>query len=72
MPMTDRHECLTEDIITTPAAAERLGKSVATFLSWAHKRGIRPVERIRIGRSTHLVWSKTEILNPPNPRRTHP
>lgn len=47
----ERDECVTTE------AAHALGKSVPAFLAWAHRHGLRPVRRERVGTSTYAVWN---------------
>lgn len=56
-------ECLTEDIVTTEAAAHRVGVSVEYFYVWAQRRGVEPVHRARVGRSTVAAWSLGAVLD---------
>lgn len=56
-------ECLTEDLVSTEAAAHRVGVSVAHFYVWARRRGLEPAVRVRVGRSTHAAWSLAAVLD---------
>ncbi|MBD3781685.1 MAG: hypothetical protein IE926_01835 [Micrococcales bacterium] len=61
-PATDT-ECLTEDIVSTATAAHRVGVSVEHFYVWARRRGVTPVHRVRVGRSTVAAWSLSAVLD---------
>jgi hypothetical protein len=43
--------------LTTAEAAWLLGIDPRSFTRWARERGVEPLRRMRIGRSTVTVWS---------------
>lgn len=47
--------------VSTREAATLLGKDPASFHRWATAAGIKPLRRMRIGRSTVTVWSVEAI-----------
>jgi hypothetical protein len=55
--------CLTDDVLTTEDAAHRVGVGTDSFRTWAKRRGLRPTMHVRIGRSSHAVWSLVEVLD---------
>ncbi|QIM19891.1 hypothetical protein G7075_00065 [Phycicoccus sp. HDW14] len=62
-------ECLTEDIVSTEAAAHRVGVATDQFKTWARRRGLKPAVRVRVGRSTRAGWSLAAVLDAQSARR---
>lgn len=48
--------------LTTTEAAWFAGVEPRSFTRWARHRGITPLHRVRIGRSTITVWSVRSLL----------
>jgi hypothetical protein len=47
---------------TTTEAAYLAGVDPRSFTRWARERGIEPVRRMRIGRSTVTLWARANLL----------
>lgn len=47
---------------TTTEAAYLAGVPARSFSRWARERGIDPVRRMRIGRSTVTLWARADLL----------
>jgi hypothetical protein len=47
---------------TTTEAAFLAGVDARSFVRWARERGIEPVRRMRIGRSTVTLWARADLL----------
>lgn len=62
-------ECLTEDVVSTEAAAHRVGVPREQFKVWARRRGLTPAYRVRVGRSTVAAWSLAAVLDAQSGRR---
>lgn len=56
-------ECLTEDLVSTEAAAYRVGVDADQFSKWARRRALAPAVRVRVGRSTRAAWSLAAVLD---------
>ncbi|MDE9364569.1 hypothetical protein PZ938_03045 [Luteipulveratus sp. YIM 133132] len=54
--MTDRPQISTKDAAALVDVNER------GFQTWAKRRGIEPVRRIRLGRTTYALWDADEVL----------
>lgn len=66
-PATDT-ECLTEDTVSTSAAAARVGVPLEQFPTWAKRRGLKATHRVRVGRSTVSAWSLSAVLDAARPK----
>jgi hypothetical protein len=51
------------DLFTTSEAAARVGVAPRSFKTWAYRRGIRPMQRHRVGSTTVALWSRQEVLD---------
>lgn len=49
--------------LTTTEAAYYVGVDPRSFARWARRRGLQPVRRLRIGRSTVTVWSVARLID---------
>jgi hypothetical protein len=47
--------------LTTTEAATVLGVDPRSFARWAYAHGVRPMHRVRIGRSTVTAWSMADL-----------
>ena len=47
--------------LTTTEAATLLGVDPRSFARWAYHHGVRPMHRVRIGRSTVTAWSMVDL-----------
>jgi len=47
---------------TTTDAAHIAAVDPRSFVRWARERGIEPVRRMRIGRSTVTLWARADLL----------
>ena len=56
-------ECLTDDLISTETAAHRIGMTTDAFYVWARRKHLDPVARVRVGRSTQALWSRSAVLD---------
>ena len=54
--------------LTTTEAATMLGVDPRSFARWAYAHGVRPLHRVRIGRSTVTAWSMTDLAKATAPR----
>jgi hypothetical protein len=56
--------------LTTSEAATALGIPPGSFARWARARGVEPLRRMRIGRSTVTVWSIAALATATRPTST--
>lgn len=49
--------------LTTTEVATLLGINASSVARWARDRGIKPVRRVRWGRSTFTFWSFDELAD---------
>ena len=47
--------------LTTTEAAAMLGVDPRSFARWAYAHGVRPLHRVRIGRSTVTAWPMADL-----------
>lgn len=47
--------------VETATAAAALGKTPPQFRAWAHRRGLKPVRTIRLGRSTIALYDLQQV-----------
>ena len=47
-----------------------LGVDPRSFARWAYAHGVRPLHRVRIGRSTVTAWSMTDLARVTAPKPT--
>ena len=55
--------------LTTTQAAKLAGVDPRKFAQWARARGLEPLHRVRVGRSTLTVWSYASLLDKGAPVR---
>ena len=48
-----------------------LGVDPRSFARWAYAHGVRPLHRVRIGRSTVTAWSMTDLAKATAPKEEH-
>jgi hypothetical protein len=48
---------------TTAEAAHAAGVHPSSFARWAKARGLEPLHRVRIGRSTVTVWLRAAVVD---------
>lgn len=49
--------------VSTRDAAVLANVSEAAFPQWARRRGLKPIDKVRVGRATKCVWDGDEVLD---------
>lgn len=57
--MTDEPE---PTLVDTPTAAHAAGVAASGFQTWARRRGLEPVDKVRRGRRFMLRWSLDDVF----------